>query len=335
MKTYTFWNNKGGTGKTSLCFQCVVRYAQLHPTEKILVIDLCPQANLSELMSGGMMGNGATNLDSLYHTNPRCSIGGYFEMRMTNPYTMPSSFVPTPYICVPHTVNQNIPSNISLLAGDRLVELQSSYIYSLANTNIPTQNTYACVLAWVKDLLAASADGFNVVFIDTNPSFAIYTQIALAATDYLIIPVMADDSSKRALNNVLSLIYGFNLPSVYENNTFSKNMQFPLPKIHMIVKNRMTQYMGPASSYSAVLQSIDSLISSLMATNPQAFSRQNVIEEVRDFQSTGVVAFAEAKSFEQLKTEPLKHIIGGQDTHLNRPYIDNNAVDIDNLVGKL
>lgn len=45
MKTYTFWNNKGGTGKTSLCFQTVLQYAKQHPEQHILVIDLCPQAN--------------------------------------------------------------------------------------------------------------------------------------------------------------------------------------------------------------------------------------------------------------------------------------------------
>ena len=61
MKTYTFWNNKGGTGKTSLCFQTVLQYAKQHPEQQILVIDLCPQANLSELMLGGMLGNGARN----------------------------------------------------------------------------------------------------------------------------------------------------------------------------------------------------------------------------------------------------------------------------------
>lgn len=52
MKKYAFWNNKGGTGKTSLSFQSVCRYAELHDDERILVIDVCPQANLSELLLG-------------------------------------------------------------------------------------------------------------------------------------------------------------------------------------------------------------------------------------------------------------------------------------------
>ena len=63
---YAFWNNKGGTGKTSLSFQTITRYAEEHLEENILVIDLCPQANLSEIFLGGLVGNGSSNLNSLY-----------------------------------------------------------------------------------------------------------------------------------------------------------------------------------------------------------------------------------------------------------------------------
>ncbi|MDK2973578.1 MAG: hypothetical protein PWP23_3333, partial [Candidatus Sumerlaeota bacterium] len=51
---YAFWNNKGGTGKTSLAFQAITAYAEKYPRKKILAIDICPQANLSELMLGGL-----------------------------------------------------------------------------------------------------------------------------------------------------------------------------------------------------------------------------------------------------------------------------------------
>ena len=59
---YAFWNNKGGTGKTSLAFQAICQYAKTHPTEKILVIDACPQANISELFLGGLTGKGGQQL---------------------------------------------------------------------------------------------------------------------------------------------------------------------------------------------------------------------------------------------------------------------------------
>ncbi|MDX6390902.1 MAG: hypothetical protein QOJ73_1965, partial [Streptosporangiaceae bacterium] len=34
--TYAFWNNKGGTGKTSLCFQSICFYARDNPDSRVL-----------------------------------------------------------------------------------------------------------------------------------------------------------------------------------------------------------------------------------------------------------------------------------------------------------
>lgn len=68
---YTFWNNKGGTGKTSLAFQTIVMYAEKHSDKKILAIDICPQANLSELMLGGLNENGSEKLLTRHGQVPR------------------------------------------------------------------------------------------------------------------------------------------------------------------------------------------------------------------------------------------------------------------------
>src|SRR6266581_3388502 len=86
---YAFWNNKGGTGKTSLAFQSIVRYAEKHPTKRILAVDICPQANLSELMLGGLNYNGSKKLLERQGLVPRCSLGGYFQLRLPSPYAPP------------------------------------------------------------------------------------------------------------------------------------------------------------------------------------------------------------------------------------------------------
>jgi cellulose biosynthesis protein BcsQ len=42
MSSYAFWNNKGGVGKSFLCFVAASEYAHRHPDTDVYVIDLCP-----------------------------------------------------------------------------------------------------------------------------------------------------------------------------------------------------------------------------------------------------------------------------------------------------
>lgn len=301
MITYSIWNNKGGTGKTSLAFQSVCRFAQLNPTKKILIIDMCPQANLSEIMLGGQENNGSNNLLLNQAKTPRCSIGGYFDLRLRAPYA-PPKFNALDYVAKPNQYNNAIPHNIDLVCGDPLLELQAIAMNTLANADIPGVNSWLGVIDWLKELMSGLE--YDYVFIDTNPSFSMYTQIGLAASDRVVLPVMADDSSRRAIQNAFSLIYGLKLPSeVYENYTFAKKLQDAnrnLPKIHKIVKNRLTQYMGTSSAYNAVLVGIDEDLKNLISQYPQYFNFKKPKEgtlDVRDFGTTGVVAFARGCPF--------------------------------------
>lgn len=338
---YAFWNNKGGTGKSSLAFQTIASYAIANPNKRILAVDLCPQSNLSELFMGGLVHNGGINLSSLYSTTISRSIGGFFQLKLSNPYNTPA-FNPSDYLVSPSLFNSQIPSNIDLLAGDRIVELQSNSISALSLTQIPGVDSYLKIADWLNEFIqvAVSEKGYDDVFIDTNPSFSIYTQIALAAAERLILPVMADDSSRRALQNVFSLVYGVNLPSpIYNDYSFTTkliNAGRVLPKVHLIVKNRLTQYMGTASAYHSVLLAIDNDLSALLATNPQYFTFTNLsdgIVNVRDFQTTGVVAFAEAAPFSTLSVGT--HTIFGNETRIKNDNLQNCISAIDGIRDKI
>ena len=324
MIKYAFWNNKGGTGKTSLNFQTILSYAIQNPNKKILAIDVCPQANLSELMLGGLVGQGSENLLKTQGHTPRASVGGYFQFRLPQPYS-PPSFNPNDFIILPNRYNSHIPENIHLLPGDPLLELQVTAISTLANNQIPGINTWLAIIDWLHDFLKPITNIYDIVFIDCNPSFAIYTQIALSTTNKLIIPVMADDSSRRALQNVFSLIYGFQLPSpIYAQHSFASKLiaeKRILPKVHLIVKNRLTQYMGPTSAYSAVLCAIEQMLEDLKSEHSDLFTFdkiKDVVLDMRDFGTTGVVAFAKGQAFERLKNG--RHNISGRRVQVNDPY---------------
>jgi cellulose biosynthesis protein BcsQ len=339
MRKYGFWNNKGGTGKTSLNFQAILAFAEKHPDQRILAMDLCPQANLSELMLGGLVGHGSRNLLQIQGQTPRASAGGYFQLRLPSPYA-PPPFQPGDFIVNPRQFNPHIPANVRLFAGDPLLELQSTAVSTLANTQIPGTNPWLAVIDWLRDFINPITNDYDTAFIDCNPSFSMYTQIALSVVDYLILPVMADDSSRRALQNAFSLIYGLHLPSpIYAQHSFAvklTNEKRILPKVHLIVKNRLTQYMGAASAYRAVLNSIDNQLQTLLDSNPEIFSFTQVMDgvyDMRDFQTTGVVAFAKGQSFSSLNAG--RHSISGRRVQIKEAYRLQAEQAIDGFVDKL
>lgn len=340
MLTYAVWNNKGGTGKTSLTFQVVCRYAEKHPKARILVIDMCPQANLSELMLGGLSNSGSKRLLERQGLTPRCSIGGYFDSRLPAPFSPPPTIDTASYITKPSTYNPVLPTSIDLVCGDPLLELQAIAMNTLANADLPGVNAWLGVIDWLRDFVNEVQQEYDVVFIDTNPSFSMYTQIALSTANNVILPVMADDSSRRAIQNAFSLMYGVKLPSeVYSKYTFATKLNSAkreLPKIHLVLKNRLTQYMGSASAYAAVLSGIDSDLTALIKSYPNHFTfskPENGIVEIRDFGTTGVVAFARGCPFSVMQTGKLQ--ISGHRVQVKPEYRDQALGAIDDVVSKL
>lgn len=324
---YAFWNNKGGTGKTSLAFQAITLYAEKYPAKRVLAVDVCPQANLSELMLGGLNNKGSDKLLAQQGRVPRCSVGGYFQLRLPSPYVAPV-FDPVDFIMKPNALNKSVPENIDLVCGDPLLELQANAVNTLANNQIPGSNPWIAVVDWLSDFLNKIEDEYDIVFMDCNPSFSLYTQIALAACDRIVLPVMADDSSRRAIQNAFSLVYGLKLPSeIYAAYAFATKLKTAgrmLPKVHLIVKNRLTQYMGAASAYAAVLDAIEKDVAKLLKSNPEIFNfseNEKGFVEVRDFQTTGVVAFAKGLPFSKVQVG--KQTINGHRVQVRKDYLDN------------
>ena len=336
---YAFWNNKGGTGKTSLSFQAITLYAQQNQEKEILVIDACPQANLSELLLGGLSNKGSDKLLARQGQMPRCSIGGYFQLRLPSPY-LPPQFNAQDFVTVPYNFNRGIPKNIHLVCGDPLLELQANAVNTLANNQVPGANPWIAVIDWLNDFIAQVERDYDVVFIDCNPSFSMYTQIALASCDRIVLPVMADDSSRRAIQNAFSLLYGLKLPSeIYTAYAFATKLRGAgrkLPMVHLIAKNRLTQYMGAASAYAAVLEAIQQDVGKLLKSNPEIFTFSTVREgfvEIRDFQTTGVVAFAKGLPFSEVQTG--KQTINGHRVQVKQDYLDNAQEAMRKMVARL
>ena len=134
--SYAWWNNKGGVGKSTITFHLSMRYAELHPEQNVLVIDLCPQANSSMMLLGG----GSIGEDKIINfckeATPH-SVVGYLGIVITNGR---GAELPDPYKFVVNVseYNKNTPTNLYLLCGDGNLEPMAPAINEAASAKALT-----------------------------------------------------------------------------------------------------------------------------------------------------------------------------------------------------
>ncbi len=303
-KSYVIWNNKGGVGKSTITFHIASLYAQNHPNEDIIVIDMCPQANSSMMLLGGGS-NGERHLQSLISLSTPKTVVGYITSCIIN-----DQCAVTDYIINVNDFNKALPKNIFLLSGDGNLELIAPLLSERADAKPLSEKDkpWERVHSIIKDLTKTRvvAERPCAFFIDTNPSFSVYTQMAILAGESILIPINADDSSIFAITGLFNLIWGTTTPHpVYGNYTFSNkvnNFGIDRPKIALLLGNRFTQKIGAAHAFKALSSEAVKQTYQQYLSNPERFvnsadsiGSQEDFEriysvELRDFNSAGVVA---------------------------------------------
>lgn len=320
IESYVIWNNKGGVGKSTIAFHTATRYAELNPNKMVLVIDLCPQSNSSMMLLGGGSSGENYVLQLCTEATPR-SVVGYLSTVIA---AGPGAPLPDPlrFLVQVSSVNPAAPPNLALLCGDGNLEPMSPAITGAANAPAltPSSQPWKWVHLIFRNLIQSFADKYPdndlTVFIDTNPSFSIYTELAISAGDKLIVPVNADDSSRVAANALFILLHGQNPPHpIYGSWTFAAKaaaLGMVVPQIHVIVGNRLTQYEGAASAFAALSDATADALFNAYHMSPNYFTNrgpapQNVQQfrdqysvALRDFNTAGVVAAHVGRPLSQL-----------------------------------
>lgn len=291
---YSFYNNKGGVGKTTLCSNISALYAKNNPETQVLVLDMCPQANVSQFLLGGGH-KGYQKNQRLQSLATRRNIVGFIDWLLKNNAGFHS--LPTSYSVQVAPHNEKITDNLYLIAGDSFLEsLSLALNYSVINpANIKAWKEY---MTAIRRLSRQEFDRKKykklTVFIDCNPSFSIYTQMALVSSDYLIVPMMADFTSIEGIKSIFMMLYG-EYPTAalkkYADNviTFNKQMeQFNLtpPKIYEFVFNNYTANLGVAMAYDSIRNELLNFCYEQYKKFPNYFaSTQSVISSSNDWEN--------------------------------------------------
>ena len=307
INSYALWNNKGGVGKSTITFHLSMRYAERYPEKKVLVIDLCPQSNSSMMLLGGGIKGDDKVLEFCSLSRPK-SVVGYASTIITNGR---GAALPDPYdyVLQVNEYNSYAPENLFLLCGDGNMEPMAPAINEAANARPLTPSaqpwkwTLEIFRKFIEDITNDESEW--MVFVDTNPSFSIYTQMAVTAVDKLLTPINADDSSKTAASAMVALLHGTNPPHpIYGSWTFAemaKQQHVCIPKIHLLIGNRLTQFEGRAKAFAALSNATATSLYNIYCENPEYFDKASKeiksIEDfreyyslpLRDFNTAGVV----------------------------------------------
>lgn len=303
-KSYVMWNNKGGVGKSTITFHVASVYAEENPDRDVIVIDMCPQANSSSMLMGGGKKSEEKLQELISKDEPQSVVGYITEATLKGDADL------SKYITRLNEINKNVSNNTFLISGDGNLELIAPLLSERAEATplSASDNPWIKIHSIIRNLTEKRLDPNRpcTYFIDTNPSFAIYTQLAIVGGQKLLVPINADDSSIFAITGLFNLIWGTSISHpVYGKYTFAtkaKNQGLSLPKISFLLGNRFTQKVGAAHAFKALSNEAINKMYSEFLRNPDKFeslsTNVNSLDEfekaysieLRDFNSAGVVA---------------------------------------------
>lgn len=181
----TFFNNKGGVGKTSLIYHLAWMFADLG--KKVLVADLDPQANLTAAFLK------EEQIENLLEKPDPTTI-----FRCIDPLTEVGN--------IQRPVLQSISNTIYLIPGDvRLSSFEDSLSEAWPKA-VSGERSYRPLLIsssfWQVIQMASHDVSADIILVDIGPNLGSINRSVLISTDYVIIPLGADLFSLQGLENL-------------------------------------------------------------------------------------------------------------------------------------
>ncbi|MGL4440229.1 MAG: ParA family protein [Bosea sp. (in: a-proteobacteria)] len=187
----TFFNNKGGVGKTSLVFHLAWMFAEMG--KRVVAIDLDPQANLTSaflaediLEKIWELPSGSTDATTIYNcVQPLTKVGDIRE-----------------------PLTQQISSNLFLVPGDLALagfedQLSFAWTEAMGSNQENLYRPFRLLTAfWQVGQSAARIHNADIVLADVGPNLGAINRSALIGTDHVVIPLAADLFSLQGLRNL-------------------------------------------------------------------------------------------------------------------------------------
>ncbi|MDD5622140.1 MAG: ParA family protein [Actinomycetota bacterium] len=185
MKKVVFFNTKGGTGKTTICYNYGWYLAE-KKKKKVLFMDFDPQINLVQALNKET-NNGKNNLDNL--------IVDYLKGKVINfkDYVV------------------KIKDNIDLLPASNNISLIEEYLTDfLLNKSLTENKIYKASYRnnIIKDILEDSLDenDYDYIVIDSQPNFSLLSTTSIIYAKTVIVVIKPELFSFLDINYLIKII---------------------------------------------------------------------------------------------------------------------------------
>jgi chromosome partitioning protein len=211
MRTITFFNNKGGVGKTTTVYHVAWMLSEMGI--KTIAVDLDPQSNLTSMF----LDNG--RLEEIYENElPLTILDSIKPIVSGDPFVSAHLEKITDNLCL-------ILGNLALSTfedslSDAWVKCLNSEIYSFRITSI--FNTI------IKD--AAKSFNAEIVLIDVGPNLGAINRAVTISSDFIIMPVASDLFSLQGIKNLGTTLNSWKNQWNQRKELKPTNMTFVIPE---------------------------------------------------------------------------------------------------------
>ena len=218
----TFFNNKGGVGKTSLIYHLAWMLSETG--HRVLACDLDPQANLSAAFLDEQ------RLEVIWDDgNARNKTSGANTIAQCVEPLMQVGDLYSPAL-------EKITPDLHLIAGDLALSgfedtLSAEWPNALGSTNLYRPFRILTAFSTIMQDGAKQMDA-SVILADVGPNLGAINRSALIATDYVIVPLGADLFSLQGLRNLGPTLQRWRTEWEKRINNWQQP-QFPLPRGRM------------------------------------------------------------------------------------------------------
>ena len=250
----TFFNNKGGVGKTSLIYHLAWMFASLR--KRVVIMDLDPQANLT----GAFLDE--DRIEQLWTER----VPGSSVFQCIKPLTDVGDITPP--------ILRNIAPDLYLLPGDVALSSFEDALSAEWPNSMRDNNLYRPMRIltsfWQVMQMAADKVQADMILVDIGPNLGAINRSVLLATDYVAIPLGADLFSLQGLSNLGPTLRSWKslwqrrLDNWNNSSDSSSYPDFRLPSGNMMPIGYLCQQYGvrldrPVTAYDRWVQRIPSV----------------------------------------------------------------------------